>query len=106
MLPRIALILAAALAMQAQQARRPTYPPSPKELPKMSAFLAANCSARKSSSPIIKNRSKTPALSKLADELKVDLEKNDYNVLSLATLKKIDEIDKLAKRIHDRLKRF
>jgi len=35
----------------------------------------------------------------------VDLEKNDYNVLSLATLKKIDEIDKLAKRIHDRLKR-
>jgi len=46
------------------------------------------------------------ALSKLADELKLDLEKNDYNVLSLATLKKVDEIDKLAKRIHDRLKRF
>jgi hypothetical protein len=34
------------------------------------------------------------------------MEKNDYNVLSLATLKKVDEIDKLAKRIHDRLKRF
>jgi hypothetical protein len=46
------------------------------------------------------------ALSKLADELKLDMEKNDYNVLSLATLKKVDEIDKLAKRIHDRLKRF
>jgi hypothetical protein len=46
------------------------------------------------------------ALSKLADELKLDMEKNDYNVLSLATLKKVDEIDKLAKRIHDRLKRY
>jgi len=45
-------------------------------------------------------------LSKLADELKADLEKNDYNVLSLATLKKSDDIDKLAKRIHDRLKRY
>jgi hypothetical protein len=45
-------------------------------------------------------------LSKLADELKADLEKNDYNVLSLATLKKSDDIDKLAKRIHERLKRY
>jgi hypothetical protein len=75
MLPPVALILAAALAFEAQQAQ----PPSLED-------------AR--------------ALSKLADELKLDLEKNDYNVLSLATLKKVDEIDKLAKRIHDRLKRF
>jgi hypothetical protein len=46
------------------------------------------------------------ALSKLADELKTDLEKNDYNVLSAASLKKTDDIDRLAKRIRDRLKRF
>ena len=45
-------------------------------------------------------------LSKLADELKADLEKNDRYVLSLPTLKKTEEIDKLAKRIHDRLKHF
>ena len=37
--------------------------------------------------------------------LKADLEKSDYNVLSLGTLKKIDDIDRLAKRIRDRLKR-
>jgi len=43
-------------------------------------------------------------LSKLADDLKLQLEKNDRNVLSLATLKKTEEIEKLAKRIHDRLK--
>ena len=45
-------------------------------------------------------------LSKLADELKIDLEKNDLNVLSIATLKKTEDIDKLAKQIHDRLKRY
>jgi hypothetical protein len=45
------------------------------------------------------------ALSKLTDALKADLEKSDYNVLSLGTLKKIDDIDRLAKRIRDRLKR-
>ena len=43
-------------------------------------------------------------LSKLADDLRLDFEKNDRNVLSLAMLKKTEEIEKLAKRIHDRLK--
>ena len=43
-------------------------------------------------------------LSKLADELRTDLEKNDRYVLSIATLKKTEDIEKLAKRIHDRLK--
>ena len=43
-------------------------------------------------------------LSKLADDLKLEIEKNDRYVLSLATLKKTEEIEKLAKRIHDRLK--
>jgi len=43
-------------------------------------------------------------LSKLAEALKTDLEKNDRYVLSIATLKKTEDIGKLAKRIHDRLK--
>jgi len=44
-------------------------------------------------------------LSKLAEDLKLELEKNDRNVLSIATLKRTEEIEKLAKRIRDRLKR-
>jgi hypothetical protein len=44
------------------------------------------------------------ALSKLADELKVALEKNDRYVLSIGTLKKTEEIERLARRIRDRLK--
>ena len=43
-------------------------------------------------------------LAQLAEQLKIDLEKNDRFVLSMATLKKTDEIEKLAKRIRARLR--
>jgi len=43
------------------------------------------------------------ALIDLAEQLKADLEKNDRYVLSVATLKKTEEIEKLAKRIRTRL---
>jgi len=43
-------------------------------------------------------------LAKLAEELKTDLEKNDPHVLSVQTLKRTEEIEKLAKKIHERLK--
>jgi hypothetical protein len=45
-------------------------------------------------------------LAKLADQLKADLEKNDRYVLSIPTLKKAEDIEKLAKRIHDRMKHY
>jgi hypothetical protein len=41
----------------------------------------------------------------LAEQLKQDLEKNDRYVLSLATLKKTDDIEKLVKKIRSRLRR-
>lgn len=43
-------------------------------------------------------------LVELAQQLQQDLEKNDRFVLSLATLKKTDEIEKLAKKIRGRLR--
>ena len=43
-------------------------------------------------------------LADLAEQLKIDLEKNDRYVLSIATLKKTDDIEKLAKRIRTRLR--
>jgi hypothetical protein len=43
-------------------------------------------------------------LADLATQLKLDLEKNDRFVLSMATLKKTDDIEKLAKRIRSRLR--
>ena len=43
-------------------------------------------------------------LAGLAEQLKIDLEKDDRYVLSMATLKKTDDIEKLAKRIRARLR--
>jgi hypothetical protein len=42
----------------------------------------------------------------LSEELKAELEKNDRHVLAVGTLKKLDEIEKLTKRIRGRLKRY
>ena len=43
---------------------------------------------------------------KLSEELKAELEKNDKSVLSVAALRKAEEIEKLAKRIRGRLRRY
>jgi hypothetical protein len=43
-------------------------------------------------------------LAELSQELREDLEKNDRYVLSIATLKKTDEIEKLVKKIRSRLR--
>jgi hypothetical protein len=45
-------------------------------------------------------------LIELAESLKQELEKDDRHVLSVSSLRKTEEIEKLAKRIHGRLKRF
>ena len=43
-------------------------------------------------------------LAQLSEEVRSELEKNGQNVLPLGTLKKLDEIDKLTRRIRTRLK--
>ena len=42
----------------------------------------------------------------LTEELKIELEKNDRHVLAISTLKKLEDIEKLTKRIRSRLKRY
>ncbi len=46
------------------------------------------------------------ALAKLTEALSADIEKNDRFVLSIPTLKKLDEAEKLVKRIRGRMKRY
>jgi hypothetical protein len=43
---------------------------------------------------------------KLADEIRTEMEKNDRHVLSLGAVRKTEEIERLAKRIRGRMKRF
>ena len=45
-------------------------------------------------------------LMRLSEELKIELERNDRHGHSVGMLKKLDEMEKLVKRIRGRLKRF
>jgi hypothetical protein len=45
-------------------------------------------------------------LVKSAEDLRVELERNDRYVVSVTSLKKLDNIEKLTKRIRARLKRY
>jgi len=45
-------------------------------------------------------------LARLAGELKDDLDKGGSNTVSVKTLKKLDDIDKLARSIRSRLRRY
>jgi len=46
------------------------------------------------------------ALLKLSEDLKMEIEKSGRHVLSVGMIKKTEEIEKLAKRIRSRLKRY
>ncbi|MEO8125893.1 MAG: hypothetical protein ABJF23_06280 [Bryobacteraceae bacterium] len=46
------------------------------------------------------------ALLKAVEDLKMDLEKTDRHVLSIGTLKQLDNIEKLTKRMRSRLKKY
>lgn len=43
---------------------------------------------------------------KLGEELKIELERNDRHILSVKAYKKTEEIEKIAKRIRGRMKRY
>jgi ATP-dependent helicase/DNAse subunit B len=53
-----------------------------------------------------KNLKDAAELLRMTEDLNIELEKKDPNVLSVAAVKKTEEIEKLAKRIRSRMKRF
>ncbi len=53
-----------------------------------------------------KNLEDAAKLAKMAEELRAGLEKSDHNVLSLDLLKQAEEIEKLARRIRSRMRKF
>jgi hypothetical protein len=53
-----------------------------------------------------KNLKDAAALIELAGKLQQELEKNDRYVLSVSSIRKTEEIEKLAKRIRTRMRRF
>ncbi len=97
----IVLVMASALAATAQN------PPLPEDPHRSEDVRLPNGKLQRDEilkAEYQKSLEEARELSRLAEELKLDLEKNDRYVLSLGTLKKTEEIEKLAKRIHDRMK--
>ncbi|MGO4885256.1 MAG: hypothetical protein ACLP59_31190 [Bryobacteraceae bacterium] len=97
-----AAVLALALTpLPAQQSRAPRLPPTPES--------DAPALERKPDEVLKADHEKdlkdAAQLVELAQQLKAELEKNDRHVLSIASLKKTEEIEKLAKHIHSRLVR-
>lgn len=45
-------------------------------------------------------------MKKLMDAVRADLDKNDRHVLSIQSLKNLEEIEKLSKKIRDRMRRY
>lgn len=102
---RITLLLAASLALTAQS---PPERPFPPEIEQPGDVRLPNGKLQRDEilrADYEKTLEDARSLARLSSELKSDLEKGDYDVLSLATLKKTGEIDRLARRIHDRLRR-
>jgi hypothetical protein len=99
---RCTLILACALACAAQKpAPLPQPPGTPDDTRLPNGKLQREEILK---ADYAKSLDDARELSRLAEELKLDIEKNDRYVLSIATLKKTEEIEKIAKRIRDRLK--
>lgn len=103
---RIAVLLAASLAVTAQQGppgrEFPPEPEHPEDVRLPNGTLQREEILKADYQKTLED---ARTLAMLAGGLKSDLEKGDPNVLSIATLKKTDEIDRLARRIHDRLRR-
>jgi len=94
-------LLALALSLDAQRPRRPGDPDEPPRLPngksQQDAILKADHE---------KDIEDSRELARLATELNDEIEKGSAHVLSVATLKKTDDIEKLAKKIRGRMKRY
>jgi len=98
-------VLALALTLAAQPPvapKGPPLPPAPEEEVRLPNGKLQRDEILRAEH--LKSLEDARELARLADQLKLDLEKNDQNVLPLATLKRTEEIEKLAKKIHDRLK--
>ena len=94
---RAALIAAFAAAPAAAQFRQEIDPKLPNGKSQKEAILKEEFE---------KALQECAELLELAEELKIELEKNQRHVLSVGSIRKTEDIEKLAKRIRSRLRRL
>jgi hypothetical protein len=97
----LALTLTAAAWLAFGQAGGSANPPGDVQLPNGKSQRAEILKAERE-----QNIKEAAQIVELAKDLQQELEKNESYVLSMASLKKTDEIEKLAKRIRGRLRHY
>jgi bacterioferritin (cytochrome b1) len=101
---RLVCVLALAAALVAQQRGR-NFPrePDPNDI-----RLPSGKSQRQEmlKADLAKSKTEAAELVELAQQLKEELDKSEYQVVNLKLVKKAEEIEKLAKRIKDRMRRY
>ncbi|HVO98576.1 MAG TPA: hypothetical protein VMT15_10945 [Bryobacteraceae bacterium] len=100
------IVLASTLALLGLAQQPPIPPPPPGTPPDV--LLPGGKSQREEilKAEHKKNLEDAAAISKLADEVAEELGKDDRYVVSVKTLKKLDEIERLTKAIRGRLKKY
>jgi hypothetical protein len=95
------LILATPLA----HAQRPPQPPvkEPEDIRLPSGKMQKDEILKEDHAKTLEDAAR---LLKAAEDLKIELEKTGMHVLSVSTLKQLDNIDRLTKRLRSRLKKY
>ena len=97
---RLIVIFLVALALGAQRGG----PPPEKEEPTLPSGKSQRREILKSE--FEKSKADAAELVELTRQLKEEIDKSDYQVLDLRVVKKAEDIEKLARRIKDRLRRY
>ena len=100
-LPATAVLAAWMLLAQTSHQVPPDTPPEPTRLP--NGKLQQDEIVKEEHEKSIKDAAQ---LVDLAESLKAEIEKDDAHVLSIASLKKTEEIEKIARRIRSRMKHY
>lgn len=99
---RFALLLLAAFLSAAPQ--RPQPPPEEDELRRLPNGRLQSEEIRKANHK--DNLRDLEQIRMLAESVQSEIEKNEGHVLSLANLKKLEEVERLSRKIRDRMRRF
>jgi hypothetical protein len=100
-MPRFCLLMVVVMLASAQDQRPPLFPENNEDvkLPNGTSQRQAILKAEHK-----KSLADSDKLVDLVTEVHADLEKSDANVVSLKTIKQLEEIERLSKRIRSRLK--
>ncbi|HXP87471.1 MAG TPA: hypothetical protein VN841_22250 [Bryobacteraceae bacterium] len=99
-------VLAGALGPAQDPRQRPEVPPAPGKSDDIRLPNGKSQREEMLKADYTRNLADATELSRLAAEVKGDIEKNDRYAVSVKTLKKLDEITKLTRNIHGRLNRY